>query len=361
MKRIVIAFALLALISPAVFAQVDPSLLAGMKARSIGPAGMSGRVASIDAVVADPRTIYVGSATGGVWKSVDGGLTWKPVFDDQPASSIGAVAIFQPNPDIVWVGTGEGNPRNSAGVGNGIYKSVDGGRTWTHLGLERSEHIHRVVLHPTNPDIAYLAAMGPTWSDGEERGVFKTTDGGRTWQRVLYVDQRTGAADLVMDPSNPNKLFAAMWEHRRWPWFFESGGPGSGLYVTYDGGENWTRLTEADGLPPGELGRIGLAVAHNEPTVVYALVEATQSALLRSDDGGHSWRTVNDERGIAPRPFYYADIRVDPQNENRLYSIHGRCTVSEDAGKRRSAPWCRAGSSTATCTSCGSIPPTAAS
>jgi photosystem II stability/assembly factor-like uncharacterized protein len=215
----------------------------------------------------------------------------------------------------------------------GIYKSVDGGRTWTHLGLERSEHIHRVVLHPTNPDIAYLAALGPTWSDGEERGVYKTTDGGGTWQRVLFVNQRTGAADLVMDPSNPNKLFAAMWEHRRWPWFFESGGPGSGLYVTYNGGEHWTRLTEDDGLPPGELGRIGLAVAHNDPNVVYALVEATKSALLRSDDGGHSWRTVNDERGIAPRPFYYADIRVDPQNENRLYSIHGRCTVSEDAGK----------------------------
>ena len=333
MKHSVIAFALLALTAPAAQAQVDPSRLAGMQARSIGPAGMSGRVASIDAVVADPRTIYVGSATGGVWKSVDGGLAWKPVFDEQPTSSIGAVAIFQPNPDIVWVGTGEGNPRNSAGVGNGIYKSVDGGRTWSHLGLERSERIHRVVLHPTDPDIAYLAALGPTWSDGEERGVYKTTDGGRTWQRVLFVDQRTGAADLVMDPSNPNKLFAAMWQHRRWPWFFESGGPGSGLYVTYDGGEHWTRRTQEDGLPPGELGRIGLAVAHNDPNVVYALVEATESALLRSDDGGHSWRTVNDERGIAPRPFYYADLRVDPQNENRLYSIHGRCTVSEDAGK----------------------------
>jgi photosystem II stability/assembly factor-like uncharacterized protein len=333
MKRIVLAFALLTIGTLAAQAQIDPSQLAGMQARSIGPAGMSGRVASIDAVVADPRTVYVGSATGGVWKSVDGGLTWTPVFDEQGTASIGAVAIFQPNPDIVWVGTGEGNPRNSAGVGNGIYRSVDGGRTWTHLGLERSEHIHRVVLHPTNSDVAYLAALGPTWSDGEERGVYKTTDGGRTWQRVLFVNQRTGGADLVMDPSNPNKLFAAMWEHRRWPWFFESGGPGSGLYVTYDGGEHWTHRTEDDGLPPGELGRIGLAVASNDPNVVYALVEATNSALLRAEDGGPSWRTVNDERGIAPRPFYYADIRVDPQNENRLYSIHGRCTVSEDAGK----------------------------
>ncbi|UCF39619.1 MAG: hypothetical protein JSW43_07665 [Gemmatimonadota bacterium] len=333
MTRIVIACGLLALTASAARAQFDPSLLWGMQPRSIGPAGMSGRVASIDAVAADPRTIYVGSATGGVWKSKDGGLTWTPVFDEQATSSIGAVAVFQPNPDIVWVGTGEGNPRNSAGVGRGIYKSVDGGRTWSHLGLEGSERIHRVVLHPTNPDVAYLAAMGPTWADGEERGVYKTQDGGQTWQRVLYVDQRTGAADLVMDPSNPNKLFAAMWEHRRWPWFFESGGPGSGLFVTYDGGDRWTRLTAADGLPPGELGRIGLAVAHNDPNVVYALVEAERSVLLRSDDGGHRWRTVNDEPGIAPRPFYYADIRVDPQNENRLYSIHGRCTVSEDAGK----------------------------
>jgi photosystem II stability/assembly factor-like uncharacterized protein len=333
MKRILIAFALLVLTGTAAQAQVDPAQLWGMRARSIGPAGMSGRVSSVDAVVADPRTVYVGSATGGVWKSVDGGLTWDAVFDEQSTASIGAVAIFQPNPDIVWVGTGEGNPRNSAGVGRGIYKSVDGGRTWRHLGLERSERIHRVVLHPTNSDIAYVAAMGPTWADGDERGVYRTSDGGDTWQRLLYVDQRTGAADLVMDPSNPNKLFAAMWEHRRWPWFFESGGPGSGLFVTYDGGERWTRLTEEDGLPAGDLGRIGIAVTHNDPNVVYALVEAEQSALLRSDDGGHRWRTVNNRRGIAPRPFYYADIRVDPLNENRLYSIHGRCTVSEDAGK----------------------------
>lgn len=313
--------------------QLDTSLIHGIHARSIGPAGMSGRVAAIDVVVRDPNVIYVGSATGGLWKSVDAGLTWKPVFDDQHTSSIGAVAVFQASPDVVWVGTGEGNPRNSAGVGYGIYKSMDGGRTWAHLGLERSERIHRIRLHPTDPNVAYVAALGPTWSDGEERGVFKTTDGGRTWRRVLYVNERTGAAELVMDPTNPNKLFAAMWEHRREPWFFESGGPGSGLYVTYDGGETWRRLTADDGLPSGNLGRIGIAIARSRPEVVYALVEATRSALVRSDDGGHSWRTINDSAGVAPRPFYYADIRVDPLNENRLYSIHGRCTVSEDGGQ----------------------------
>jgi photosystem II stability/assembly factor-like uncharacterized protein len=214
-----------------------------------------------------------------------------------------------------------------------VYKTMDGGQTWTHLGLERSEHIHRIALDPTNPDIAYLGVMGPTWSDGDERGVFKTTDGGLTWDRVLYANERTGAADLVMDPSNPNKLFAAMWEHRRWPWFFESGGAGSGLHVTYDGGATWKKYTSEDGMPEGNLGRMGLAIANNDPRIVYALIEAKQSALLRSDDGGITWRTISDERGVAPRPFYYADIRLDPQNENRLYSLHSRITVSEDQGR----------------------------
>ena len=264
-------------------AQVDPARFSSMAARSIGPAGMSGRVAAVDVVVSDPNIIYVGAATGGLWKSVDGGIAWKPIFDDQGTGSIGAIAINQANPDIVWVGTGEGNPRNSAGVGDGGYKTMDGGQTWTHLAPERSERIHRIALDPTNPDVAYLGVMGPAWSDGEERGVFKTTDGGHTWDRVLFANERTGASDLVMDPSNPNKLFAAMWEHRRWPWFFESGGEGSGLHVTYDGGATWKKYTSEDGMPEGNLGRIGLAIAHNDPRVVYALIEAKQSALLRSD------------------------------------------------------------------------------
>lgn len=314
-------------------AQVGPELLSPLRARNIGPAGMSGRVAAIDAVASDPDVIFVGAATGGVWKSEDGGVTWRPVFDGQDVLGVGAVAVFQANPDVVWVGTGEGNPRNSAGVGNGVYRSLDGGETWTHVGLEGSERIGRIVLHPTRPDVAWVAAMGPAWNDGGQRGVYRTTDGGRSWSRVLQGNERTGAADLVIDPSNPDKLFAALWEYRRWPWFFESGGSGSGLFVSYDGGERWSRLTHGDGLPDGELGRIGLAVSRSNPDVVYALVEARKSALVRSDDGGRSWRTVSDRADVAPRPFYYADIRLDPSNENRLYSLHGRLEVSEDGGR----------------------------
>jgi photosystem II stability/assembly factor-like uncharacterized protein len=304
-----------------------------LRGREIGPAGMSGRVTSVDVVLSDPNIVYVGAATGGVWRSQDGGLTWKPIFDQTRQLGVGSVAVFQPNPDILWVGTGEGNPRNSAGVGVGIYKSIDGGETWQHMGLEGSERIHRVVLHPTNPDIAYAGVMGPAWSDGEVRGVYRTTDGGESWERVLYLNQGTGAADLVMDPRNPDKLFAAMWQFRRWPWFFESGGPGSGLYVSHDGGSSWDQLTEKDGLPPGELGRIGLGIAPSDPDIVYALVEATRSALIRSEDGGRSWKTVSDRRGVVPRPFYYADLRVDPQNENRIYSLHSSIQVSDDGGR----------------------------
>ena len=306
---------------------------APMTARSIGPAGMSGRVSDVAVNLNDPTVIYVGAATGGVWRSRDGGLTWQPIFDEQPVLGIGAVTVSESNPDVVWAGTGEGNPRNSAGVGNGVYRSLDGGDTWRHMGLERSERIHRIVIHPEDHRTVYVGAMGPAWSDGEQRGVYKTTDGGEMWERVLYVDAGTGVADLVIDPENPDKLFAAMWSFRRWPWFFRSGGPGSGLYVTHDGGADWKRLGPEYGLPPGELGRIGVAVSRSNPDVVYALVEAERSALLRSDDGGARWRTISDRRGVAPRPFYYADLRVDPTNENRLYSLHSAIQVSEDAGR----------------------------
>jgi photosystem II stability/assembly factor-like uncharacterized protein len=243
------------------------------------------------------------------------------------------VAVFQPNPDIVWVGTGEGNPRNSAGVGRGLFKSIDGGRTWMAVGFEGSERIHRVITHPSDPDVVYIGVLGPAWSDGEERGVYRTQDGGESWERVLWQNERTGAADLVMDPANPDKLFAAMWEFRRDPWFLTSGGPGSGLFRTNDGGDSWTRVTADDGFPRGMLGRIGVGIAASDPNVVYALVEAEQSALVRSTDGGFSWTTINDESGIVPRPFYYADLRVDPQNENRIYSLNSAIEVSEDQGR----------------------------
>jgi photosystem II stability/assembly factor-like uncharacterized protein len=317
------------------------STFRGFDSRLIGPANTSGRIAALDAVVADPDVVYAGAATGGVWKSGDGGITWRPVFDQESASSIGAIAIFQPNPDVVWVGTGEANMRNSMGVGRGVWKSLDAGRSWKHVGLPASEHISRILLHPTDPEVAYVASAGPAWSDGEERGVYRTTDGGRTWKRLLFTSPSSGAADLAMDPANPNHLIAALWDFRRTPWSFRSGGPGSGLYVTWDGGESWKQLDHKDGLPKGTLGRIGLAFSRSRPQVVYALVEAEKSALLRSDDGGTSWRTVNDQANVNPRPFYYADIRVDPTNENRVYRLATFLDMSEDGGKsfRTIAPW----------------------
>ena len=311
----------------------DLSRFAGMAARSIGPAGMSGRVTAIDGVESSPETLYVGTATGGLWRTDDGALTWRALFDDQKVASIGAIAIHQKSPEIVWVGTGEGNPRNSASVGNGVYRTLDGGRTWTHLGLEGTEKIARILVHPDDPDVAWAAALGTSWGENSERGVFRTTDGGRTWERVLYVDERTGCADLALDPSNPKKLVAALWEHRREPWFFRSGGPGSGLYVSLDGGTTWTKRGTAEGLPGGELGRIGLAFCRTRPEVLYALVEAKTNALLRSDDGGASFRTVNPSNDVANRPFYYADIRVDPLDPQRVYNLGSVLEVSEDGGQ----------------------------
>ncbi len=317
--------------------QTDITGLAGLKARSIGPSGMSGRISAIDAVNADPNIIYVGAATGGLWKSTSGGATWTPLTDSLPASSVGAVAIYQAAPELVWIGTGERNRRSSAGVGTGVYKSLNGGRSWQHVGLESTGAIDAIVLHPSNPELAYVGALGNTWKEGPERGVYKTTDGGKSWEKVLYVNETTGAGDLVMDPANPNHLIAAMWDHRRWPWFFRSGGLGSGLHVTYDGGESWKQLSAEEGLPEGELGRMGLDFARGNPKVVYAVVEAKRSVLLRSDDCGDTWKVVNDKGGyrspIAWRPFYYAQVRVDPTNEDRVYNLHGTIHLSEDGGK----------------------------
>jgi photosystem II stability/assembly factor-like uncharacterized protein len=329
--RLVVAATLFT--TAAAAAEIDPALLAGLEARSIGPAGMSGRVAAIAVAPDDRNVIYVGAATGGVWKSTNGGMHWTPVFDDQDVHAIGAVAVSPVNSDVVWVGTGEGNVRNSASVGRGVYRSRDGGRTWEHLGLEKTERIHRILLHPRDPDVAWVAALGRAWGENPERGVFRTDDGGKSWRKILYVDEKTGAADLVADPTNPDKLIAAMWQYRRWPWFFESGGPGSGLYLTVDGGETWRKSTPKDGLPEGELGRIGVAIAASDPRVVYALVEAKKSALLRSHDGGYSWKTVNSAIDVSDRPFYYADLRVDPERPDRVYRVASLVDVSIDGGK----------------------------
>ncbi|MGB0456275.1 MAG: VPS10 domain-containing protein [Flavobacteriaceae bacterium] len=308
-------------------------LVKNMTPRNIGPGGMSGRVTAIDVVISNPDIIYAGTASGGLWKSVSGGITWEPIFDNEVTASIGAVAIQQSNPDVIWVGTGEGNPRNSLNGGYGIYKSLDGGKTWSSMGLEQTRHIHRVIIDPTNPNTVYVGAIGSPWGTHKERGVFKTTDGGETWNKVLYANTKTGVADLVMDPKNPNKLIAALWEHKRDPWFFNSGGVGSGIHITYDGGKNWKKITSKDGFPEGDLGRIGLAIAPNKTNIVYALVEAKKNGLYKSLDGGLKWIKVNENMNeIGNRPFYYADLYVDPQNENRLYSIFTYVNVSEDGG-----------------------------
>ncbi len=300
--------------------------------RSIGPAGMSGRVTTIDVINDQPNVIYIGTASGGVWRSRSGGISWEPIFDDAPLQSVGALTINQDNPDQIWVGTGEGNPRNSHNSGEGIFKSLDGGKNWERMGLEETRTIHRIIIHRDNPDIVYAAALGSAWGPNPERGVFRTKDGGETWEKILYVNDSTGCADLVVDPSNPNKLIAAMWEFGRKPWFFNSGGEGSGIYVSYDGGDNWEKRTHEDGLPKGELGRIGLAIAPSKPNIVYALVEAKKNGLYRSTDGGFTWELRADDN-IGNRPFYYADIFVDPKNENRIFNLWSYLSKSEDGGK----------------------------
>ena len=309
-------------------------LLKNKTPRNIGPGGMSGRVTSIDVVHSNPDIMFSGTASGGLWKSTSGGIKWTPIFENEATASIGAIAIQQSNPSVIWVGTGEGNPRNSLNGGYGIYKSLDGGKNWLLMGLEKTRHIHRVIIHPTNPDIVYAAAIGSPWGEHKERGVYKTINGGETWAKILYTNPKSGAADLVMDPQNPNKLIAAMWEHKRDPWFFSSGGEGSGMYITYDGGETWKQKTSEEGLPDGELGRIGIAIAQNKPEIIYALIEANKNGLYKSMDGGDTWKLVSENMDeIGNRPFYYAEIYVDPQNENRLFSIFTYVNVSEDGGK----------------------------
>ncbi|HWP38132.1 MAG TPA: glycosyl hydrolase, partial [Gemmatimonadales bacterium] len=270
--------------------KVDPEILAGLEARAIGPATMSGRIAALDAIPGPPATIYVGAAGGGVWKSSDGGVTFQSVFDDH-VQSIGAIAIDPSNPQTVWVGTGESWVRNSVSVGDGVYKTTDGGDRWTRVGLTDTERIARIVVHPRHGDTVFVCAAGHLWDGNDERGIFKTTDGGKTWKRVLFVNRDTGCSDLALDPQDPRLLYAGMWQFRRRPDFFTSGGPGSGLFKSTDGGETWRPLTR--GLPEGEKGRIAVAVAPSRTSVLYAIVEARRTALFRSDDLGESWTEVN--------------------------------------------------------------------
>ena len=311
--------------------------LDGLTWRSIGPAEMGGRTVDIAAIPGDPNIVYMATASGGLWKTTNRGVTWSSIFESGGTLSIGALAMAPSDHNVLYLGTGENNPRNSTSIGDGIYRSTDAGQTWTHLGLSDTERFSRIRVHPSNPDVVWAGALGHAWGPNEERGVFRSTDGGDTWERVLYVDDSTGAADLTLDPHNPRVLYAAMYDYRRRPYHFRSGGPGSGLYKTVDGGVSWTRLTSPErdnGLPEGPLGRIGVAVAESDPQIVYALIESTEDGVLwKSEDAGETWRVVSSEGSLNSRPFYYSDLRVDPTNPNRLFAVSGALSRSIDGGR----------------------------
>ncbi len=334
-KAILFSACMLLLLVSSFSQQVDLSKeYKNLKPRNIGPAGMSGRVTSIDAVWTNPDIIFLGTASGGVWKTENGGASWTPVFDKQPIMNIGSVAITQSNPSVVWAGTGEGNPRNSVSLGEGIYKSLDGGKTWKCMGLQKTRNIHRIIIDPDNPDIVYAGVMGNPFAPHPERGLYKTTDGGENWKLILHTNDTSGVGDMVMDPSNHNKLLVNMYQHQRTPWSLKGGGAGSGLYITYDAGKTFKKLGKEDGLADGVYGRIGIAISRSEPNRIYAMVEATKNGLYRSDDGGVKWKLINSESSVVTsRAFYFQDIAVDPKNENRVYNINQMIHMSEDGGK----------------------------
>jgi len=308
--------------------EVDQATFKNLEWR-IGPAIMGGRMTDIEGIPGNPKIVYGAFASSGLWKTNNGGITWKPLFDKQEVLSIGDIALEPSNPDVIWVGTGEDNPRNTASFGIGVYKSTDSGNTWIHLGLEETERISRIIVHPANPDIVYVAAIGHVYGPHKDRGVYMTTDGGKTWEKVLYIDEFHGASDLEINPRNPNILYAGMWYFQRNPWDFDSGSDKGGLFRSIDGGRTWTKLTK--GLPT-TTGRIGVKVAPINPEVVYVLVEAKEGALYRSEDGGDSFSLVYKQSNIISRGFYYTELRVDPQNENRVYSVSSRLWVSTDGG-----------------------------
>jgi photosystem II stability/assembly factor-like uncharacterized protein len=312
----------------AVPAPTIDSALANLKLREIGPAIMGGRIDDLAVVENNTDAFYVGAASGGVWKTTNGGVTFTPVFDSQPVSSIGDLAIAPSDPSILWVGTGEVNNRQSSSWGNGVYKSNDAGKTWSHLGLDATQHIGRIVIHPANPDVVYVAALGHLWGPNPERGVYKTADGGKTWNRSLFVNDDTGVVDMAMDPQSPDTLYAAAYERRRAPFGYNGGGAGSGIYKTTDGGATWKKLTKD--LPEGDTGRIGLCIYRKNPNIVYAVIENAKGGTFRSEDKGETWKKMGDTN---PRPSYYSQIIVDPNNDLRIWVLGANIFYSEDGGK----------------------------
>ncbi len=310
---------------------VDPSFIKAMQWRSIGPY-RGGRALAVAGVPGNPYVFYFGAVAGGVWKTTDGGATWQPLTDHTPISSIGAIAVSPSNPNIIYVGTGEAAPRGDITYGDGVYKSTDGGKTWTSLGLKDTRQIGALIVDPHNPDIVLVAALGHAFGPNQERGVFRTTDGGKTWTKVLYKDPQTGAIDVTFDPNNTQIVYAALWQARRLPWNFSSGGPGSGLYRSTDGGVTWTRLS-GNGLPTGILGRIHVSVSPANSNRIYAMIEAKDGGLFRSDDGGVHWKLINQDGRLRQRAWYFSTILADPKSADTVYAENTGLFRSTDGGK----------------------------
>ncbi len=307
------------------------SSFSNLKWRPIGPANMGGRVTAVEGIPGNPSIFYIAGADGGLHKTINGGTTFEEIFTDQKSYSVGAIKLAPSDHNVIYLGSGEGDPRNSVGYGHGVYRSVDAGESWEHLGLKGTERIKRIVVHPNDPDIACVCALGKEWGPNEERGVFKTTDGGKNWKKVLYLDEDTGCSDIDIDLSNPRILYAGMWTFRRKPWRFDGGGGQTAVYRSKDGGDTWEKIMK--GFPKTDMARIGVQVAQSKPNIVYVITEFKDGgSLFKSDDYGNSWKMVNDEKNINFRPFYYSDIRVDPTNENTLYSLSGGLFKSTDGG-----------------------------
>jgi photosystem II stability/assembly factor-like uncharacterized protein len=316
---------------PATVDTVDPKTYGGMKWRLIGPF-RGGRVLAVAGVPTQPNTYYFGAVAGGVWKTTDGGVSWDPFFEKESTSSVGSIAVADSDPNVLYAGTGEACIRGNISFGDGVYKSTDAGKTWTNVGLKDTRHIGKVIIHPANPDIVFVAALGHAYGANTERGIFRTRDGGKTWEKVLYLDNKTGGIDIVFDPNNRHVLFAAMWEGYRTPWLLNSGGDKDGLYRSSDDGTTWKRV-EGNGMPEGPLGRIGVAVSGGDSNVVYALIEAKKGGLYRSDDGGVNWSLVNDDHRFRQRAWYFTHVWADPKNAGTVYIANTGLYRSTDGGK----------------------------
>jgi photosystem II stability/assembly factor-like uncharacterized protein len=305
--------------------------LAGLQYRLIGPF-RGGRATGVAGVLGDVNTYYFGAAAGGVWKTSDAGRTWKPLWDNLPdaSPSIGAIVVSPSDPNVIYVGTGESAIRGDVVAGNGVYKSIDAGKTWSFSGLAESQFIGRMAISAADPNTVFVAALGHIYGTSQERGVYRTRDGGKSWQRVLFVDDKTGAVDVQIDPSDPNTIYAGLWQISRKPWLMESGGPGSGLYRSRDGGTTWQRLS-GNGLPEGILGRIGVAPTSN-PKRIYALIEAEKGGLYRTDDGGANWNLINGDNAYKQRAWYYTNVFADPKDPNKVFVMNTGAYKSIDGG-----------------------------